>query len=328
MKNHTIKSVTFALGLVLFAGVNAAAATYSETFATGNHNDPVGGGAYGFTQLGDGSNHVRFGMPIDTFGLGLFGGGAWTKWNLVGIDTGVASEPGKITVFACDASVCPVADGPGGNGSTSHWGYFGVRDTVAWDSRVQWTVNDANVGQGNNGWYFDPDYLSPGVGQVHVPGFMGTWDATNGKQERIVNLGIWIDGINNEVWGTISDGTSSHTTAKYPITQNGTGIDSIITGSLTANTGAQTSEGIDIDNIKAYALNLPLEFSSSAVEDTPGVQIQSESNECYRLEYAVPPASNTWFDTGAKVTGDGNLMTLFDPSGPSTTRVYRVMLDL
>jgi hypothetical protein len=259
MSVYSKQLMTVGLGVLLTTGLNAQA-SYFEDFEPGTHGDPVGGGAYGFTQLsGTGSNHIRTGMQIDPDGNALFGGGAWNQWNLVGIDTGVASGPGHVTVFRTQASAAPVADGPGGNGSTSHWGYWGVRDTVAWDSRVQWTVNDANVGQGNNGWYFDPDYLSPGVGQVHVPGFMGTYDAQSSPniQEAIVNLSIYIDGPNNQVWGTISDGTAFHQTAKYPITQNGTGIDSIITGSLTANTGAQTSEGIDIDNISAQSGAIP-----------------------------------------------------------------------
>jgi len=330
MKKHTIKSVTIALGFVLSAGVSAPA-TYFEDFEPGTHFDPVGGGAYGFTQLsGTGANQIRNGMQIDPYGSALFGGGNWNQWNIVGIDTGVASGPGQITVFATDAAVAPLADGPGGNGATSHWGYWGVRDTLESSPTVRWGVNDANTNQVDAGWYFEHEYLSGVAGQVHVPGFMGTYDgsASPNVTEAIVNLGIWIDGINNEVWGTINDGVNFHTTAKYAITQNGTGIDSIITGSLTANTGAQTSEGIDIDNIQAYALNLPLEFGDADIADTPGVQFQSGSNETYRLEYATPPTTNLWSQTGAKVVGDGGMMTLFDPSGPSTTRVYRVMLDL
>ena len=120
-------------------------------------------------------------------------------------------------------------------------------------------MNDANVSQGDNGWYFEHKYLSGVAGQVHVPGYMGTYDseASPNVTEAIVNLEIWIDGINNQVWGTINDGVNFHTTAKQSITQNGTGIDSIVTGSLTANTGAQTSEGIDIDNISAVSGAIP-----------------------------------------------------------------------
>jgi len=319
--------LSIGLGVLLTAGLNAQA-SYFEDFEPGSHNDTVGGGAYGFTNIGSGSMNVRNGMQIDPDGSALFGGGAWNQWNRVGIETGVASGPGQVTVFRTQASAAPVADGAGGNGGTSHWGFFGVRDTPEGGERVQWGVNDANVSQGDNGWYFEHEYLSGVAGQVHVPGFMGTWDAQSGKQEKIVELRIYIDRVNDVVWGSISDGSSTHTTAKVPIIQNESGIGTILTGGLTANTGGQTAEGIDIDNIKAFALNLPLEISRSGIGDTPGVQFQSESNATYRLQYAIPPDSSTWFETGAKIAGDGSMMTLFDPTGPSTTRVYRVMLDL
>jgi len=259
MNVNSRQLMTVGLGVLLTTGLNAQA-SYFEDFEPGSHFDPVGGGAYGFTQLsGNGANQIRNGMQIDPDGSALFGGGNWNAWNIVGIDTGVASGPGQVTVFRTQASAAPVADGAGGNGSTSHWGYWGVRDTLATSPTVRWGVNDANVAQGNNGWYFQHEYLSGVAGQIHVPGFMGTYDgaASPNVTEAIVNLGIWIDGINNEVWGTIDDGVNFHTTAKQSITQNGTGIDTIITGSLTANTGAQTSEGIDIDNISAVSGAIP-----------------------------------------------------------------------
>ncbi len=250
--------LSIGLGVLLTAGLNAQA-SYFEDFEPGSHNDTVGGGAYGFTNIGDGSMHIRHGMQIDPDGNALFGGGAWAKWNRVGIDTGVASGPGQVTVFRTQASAAPLADGAGGNGGTSHWGFFGVRDTPEGGERVQWGVDDANTSQVDPGWFFEHKYLSGVAGKVHVPGYMGTYDseASPNVAEAIVNLGIWIDGINNQVWGTINDGVNFHTTAKYAITQNGTGIDSIVTGSLTANTGAQTSEGIDIDNISAVSGAIP-----------------------------------------------------------------------
>jgi len=249
--------LSIGLGVLLTAGLNAQA-SYFEDFETGSHGDPAEN--YGFTQIGNGGgNAIRNGMQIDPDGNALFGGGQWGKWNIVGIDTGVASGPGQVTVFRTQAGVTPVADGEGGSGSTSHWGSWGVRDTVAWDSSVKWGVNDANLGSADKGWYFDHEYLSGVAGQVHVPGFMGTYDASASPNtaEGIVNLGIWIDGINNQVWGTINDGVNFHTTAKQSITQNGTGISVITTGSLTANTGYQTSEGIDIDNMSAVSGAIP-----------------------------------------------------------------------
>ncbi len=249
--------LSIGLGVLLTAGFNAQAASYFEDFEPGNQYDPVTN--YGFTQFAGGGSQIRNGMQIDPDGSALFGGGAWNQWNRVGIDTGVASGPGQVTVFRTQASAMPLADGQAGNAGTSHWGYFGVRDTVENEARVQWEANDASESQVNPGWSFDHAYLSGNTNKEHVPGYMGTYDseASPNVTEAIVNLGIWIDGINNQVWGTINDGVNFHTTAKQSITQNGTGIDSIVTGSLTANTGAQTSEGIDIDNISAVSGAIP-----------------------------------------------------------------------
>jgi hypothetical protein len=320
--NRICGLAAIAWSFFLSSGENARAATYFEDFPTGSHADPATN--YGFTQLAGGGSHVRFGMQIDPSGLALFGGGAWAQWNVVGIDTGVTAEPGMVTVFSCDASASPPADGAGGTDSTSHWGFFSINNAVAWGG-VKWGVSDSDAISPQHGWVFEPGHVTGGAEAHYIPGYLGTYD--NGEQELTVRLEVWVDRVNFEIWGTIDDGVTRTVTPKYVMAQN-QDLHAVITGGLTANTGSQTAEGIDVDNITASTVeSSPLEFMDIAAEDTPGVQFQSGLNQTYRFEYAAPPAPNTWFETGATMTGDGNMMTFFDPSGPSATRLYRVMRE-
>ena len=166
----------------------------------------------------------------------------------------------------------------------------------------------------------------PGVGDFYVPGYLGTWDAQNGQQELIVRLEIFVDRLNNLVWGTIDDGVTKTTTPTVLITQNAD-MNAVITGGLTANTGWQTAEGIDVDNIQAISV-ISQEIMDIVVEDTDGMEFQSQPGETYRLEYALPPNTKTWIDTGVVLTGDGNLMTFFDSTEASASKIYRVVQSL
>jgi hypothetical protein len=60
------------------------------------------------------------------------------------------------------------------------------------------------------------------------------------------------------------------------------------------------------------------------VDDTLGVSFQSELDRTYQLESTPDLVSSNFTETGAFAIGDGGGMTLFDPSGPSTSRNYRV----
>jgi len=224
MKNSMVESVTITLGLVLSAGVSARAETYFEDFATGNHLDPATN--YGFTQIVGGDSHVRFGMDIDPLGLALFGGGTWAQWNIVAIDPGLSAQPNKVTVFSCDASAAPPADGPGGNTATSQWGSFAASahdvslGQLGWGG-IKWGAEDTNADPtSRHGWVFEPGHVTGVTQEFFIDGYLGTYDEIDGKQELVVHLEIWVDRINNQVWGTIDDGVTKTTTPKYTMTQN------------------------------------------------------------------------------------------------------------
>ena len=256
MKNAGMRFTVVVLGMVLTAGISAHAASYFENFEDGlSTNVSVADFGWdpslGNTDVPHESNslQVRSGQPVDPDGRSMGGNGQWGRWSVAGIDTSVTSTPGQVTVFSCDASVCPPADGEGNNGATSHWGFFTVNNAVSW-AGVKWGVVDENQGAAQHGWVFNPDHVAPGNGDYYVPGYLGSWDAQNGKQELIVRLEVIVDRINDEIWGTIDDGNTKTTTPKYAMSQN-LDLKAILAGGLTANTGWQTAEGIDIDNVSA-----------------------------------------------------------------------------
>ena len=60
------------------------------------------------------------------------------------------------------------------------------------------------------------------------------------------------------------------------------------------------------------------------VDDVLGTSFSSVSNETYHLQSTPDLVSSNFNDTGAMAIGNGGDMTLFDPTGPSTSKNYRV----
>lgn len=61
------------------------------------------------------------------------------------------------------------------------------------------------------------------------------------------------------------------------------------------------------------------------LNDAGGLEFQSVTGVTYSLEFAVPPDTNFFFESGAVHTGDGSALTFFDPTGASTDKVYRIV---
>ena len=60
------------------------------------------------------------------------------------------------------------------------------------------------------------------------------------------------------------------------------------------------------------------------VDDVLGTSFSSMSGATHRLQSAPDLVSSNFSDTGAMAIGTGGGMTLFDPTGPSTSKAYRV----
>jgi hypothetical protein len=82
-----------------------------------------------------------------------------------------------------------------------------------------------------------------------------------------------------------------------------------------------------ISNLYAAAfISGPVIASSTnvVVDDVLGTSFSSVSNVTYRLQSTPDLVSSNFSDTGAMAIGNGGDMTLFDPTGPSTSKNYRV----
>ena len=85
--------------------------------------------------------------------------------------------------------------------------------------------------------------------------------------------------------------------------------------------------GARFDN---FALLTPTEIAITnvVVADTAGISFDSVAGLTHRLEATPDLVSSNYSDTGAFVSGDGGPMTLFDPAGTTTSKNYRVVIEL
>jgi hypothetical protein len=60
------------------------------------------------------------------------------------------------------------------------------------------------------------------------------------------------------------------------------------------------------------------------IDDT-GLRFTSELSADYVLQFANLPNTNTHFGTGFTIHGTGNDITVLDPDGFSTSKVYRIL---
>ena len=70
----------------------------------------------------------------------------------------------------------------------------------------------------------------------------------------------------------------------------------------------------------------PVNISTVEVANVFGLQFQTASGTMYRLEASSDPVSNNFQSTGAFLEGDGEVREMFDPTGFSTTKNYRVVI--
>lgn len=85
-----------------------------------------------------------------------------------------------------------------------------------------------------------------------------------------------------------------------------------------------TEEGADDFMSGSYTFSAPILFSTSLVTSVAALQIGSVSGVTYRLHYTSDLLGTNWAWTGFTVTGNGGDLWLYDPTGFSTARIYRV----
>jgi len=81
--------------------------------------------------------------------------------------------------------------------------------------------------------------------------------------------------------------------------------------------------------VAATVLSVPetLDLNDVAVDDVLGTSFNSVSGATHRLQSTPDLVSTNYSDTGAIAVGTGAEMTLFDPTGSSTSKNYRVTQD-
>ena len=73
------------------------------------------------------------------------------------------------------------------------------------------------------------------------------------------------------------------------------------------------------------ALEFFFSVNRVTVEDVPALAFTSSVGHLYGLEFNTNGDTNVWTDAGALLTGDGSTMFMFDPSGFSTQKNYRII---
>ena len=106
------------------------------------------------------------------------------------------------------------------------------------------------------------------------------------------------------------------------------GTDNLELGSGGSLNGGPTIE-LDYlrwDDTGGYEPTIPeVTFTNMVVDDVAGMAFDSDLGATYELEYSEPPLTNDWIVTGATLEGDGGSLIFFDPTGPSTSKVYRIL---
>lgn len=69
----------------------------------------------------------------------------------------------------------------------------------------------------------------------------------------------------------------------------------------------------------------PVTITTGVVDNVMGLGFSSTSGNVYHLEFATDPVGSNWVFSGMSLVGDGGDVSLFDPTGFSTQKLYRVM---
>jgi hypothetical protein len=83
---------------------------------------------------------------------------------------------------------------------------------------------------------------------------------------------------------------------------------------------------VGFGEIQFFAVPIPdPDVTLAVIEDTLGATFDSVSNATYRLQSTPDLVSSNFTDTGAIAIGNGAAITMFDPTGTSTSKNYRVV---
>ena len=246
MRRRNMLNVLQVVLAIILAGVVAQTranlvTTYSEDFEGGTDGQSLTNAPFSWT-----SSYNNYDMAVtsnsayqklDLNGMAIAGGGTWLKWIYHTKAVPVAAN-NMVTVLSFDSYAFLRSV----DNMTSYWGEFGIYDastTAPWGGEVRWASTDAAAVTSDDGWSFDASYVTGNsADQETIYGHLGT----------NVHLTINIDRVTDKIWGTLTDGATTVTTAQYTITQNAE-LDTLWTIRFRANADGKQAHGLNIDNI-------------------------------------------------------------------------------
>ena len=97
----------------------------------------------------------------------------------------------------------------------------------------------------------------------------------------------------------------------------------------TAGSIGESTDTMRVDRIRQATtleeLIADYRVTNLVVTSTRGEQFSGQTGLVYRLQYDTVTPPEEWLDAGVEQSGTGGTMTLVDPAGYSTLRVYRVI---
>ncbi len=94
-------------------------------------------------------------------------------------------------------------------------------------------------------------------------------------------------------------------------------------GDVSPNPGGSFSVTLGQWEVKAFSFGSQNPATSVVVEDVASIGFETHAGRPYTLEFSTDPITN-WTGTGMSVIGDGAILRLYDVTGGSTSKNYRV----
>ena len=324
MTTRNPKCVLSAMAVaMLFATGAGGAVLFTETFDDLNAwmvEDADGAGTATVIETVDGKLHVKNDLTTAPTDHGLYAGQVLPAdnarvyfWGLNAVGSRSAGQtfnsPGPVGTFNVSTIDGVVNAFDGGSVETPVGVYVRNRDVGGWITEAQRIINE------DNAFSSDPD-IAEGVSHdfyiEYAAGaathFMklsssNTWNQIDGSAAiTLSGSGLY---LNISSWGAVDPPGGSGEGANWTLEQ----ID-ITTSDHEILTGPE----VIVPNI-----------SNVVVEATAGIGFTSEADFTYRLQSTPDLVSSNFTDTGAFVIGSGGDMILFDPTGTSTSKNYRVV---
>ena len=198
-------------------------------------------------------------------------------------------------------------------------------------------VEDAELVRAN-GWRVEfsaqpQQYIGSGGSSIQVGDDLGLFDVQL-KTTEFVFTGI--NTTNTPL--SVSVDTARQWPVELVLAPGGTAVEVTVAGAVEGSVlidqssrtptliiGDLASAGRGETIFDYWRLNPEVTITTNLVEDAFALSFDSDTNATYELQFSELPQSNQWTRTGAFVDGDGGTLQMFDPTGSSTSKIYRIL---